>query len=110
MKLPGGDHAIVELDKLIHYALNPEHPRDKHKARVFAASLGLTRDNAEELQRMLLNAAATGDAELTISDEFGDRYVIDFNVDGPQGKGTVRSAWILRHGESSPRLTSCYVK
>ena len=37
MKMPGGEAAIVDLAKLTGYCLNPEHPRGKHKARVFAA-------------------------------------------------------------------------
>jgi hypothetical protein len=36
MKLPGADVAIVDVEKLTGYCLNPEHPRGKHKARVFA--------------------------------------------------------------------------
>jgi len=48
MKLPGGDAAVVELQKLTGYCLDPEHRRGKHKARVFA-TLGFTAENAEEL-------------------------------------------------------------
>ena len=39
---------VVDLLKLTGYCLNPEHPRGKHKARVFA-TLGFTAENAEEL-------------------------------------------------------------
>src|SRR5207247_6447153 len=39
-----------------------------------------------------------------------DRYVIEFKVEGPQRSGLVRSTWIVRRGETSPRLTSCFVK
>jgi hypothetical protein len=66
--------------------------------------------NAELLRQVLLAAAAVGDALLTVSDEFGDRQVLDFEADGPSGRGVIRSAWIVRRGESSPRLTSRYVK
>ena len=38
MKMPGSEAAIVDLAKLTGYCLNPEHPRGKHKARVFAAA------------------------------------------------------------------------
>jgi hypothetical protein len=110
MKLPGGEKAIVEAEKLIDYCLSPQHLRGKHKARVFATTLGFTAGNAELLRQALLAAAAVGDAQLTVSDEFGDRYVLDFEAEGPSGRGVIRSAWIVRCGESSPRLTSCYVK
>lgn len=40
MKLPNADRAIVDVAKLRDYCLNPNHEEGKHKARVFAASLG----------------------------------------------------------------------
>ena len=109
MKLPGGDAAVVDLQKLTGYCLNPEHPRGKHKARVFA-KLGFTAENAGELRAALLTTAASADAQPAASDEFGDRYVVEFEMRGPRGSGVVRSTWIVRRGETSPRLTSCFVK
>jgi hypothetical protein len=107
--MPRGDAAIVDQQKLTGYCLNPEHPRGKHKARVFAA-LGFTADNADELRTALRGAAATADAQLAEADQFGQRYVVEFEIRGPQGVGLVRSMWIVRRGETVPRLTSCYVK
>ena len=54
MKMPGGDAAIVDRRKLTGYCLNPEHPRGKHKARVFAATLGLPTTDAHVLREHLL--------------------------------------------------------
>ena len=110
MRLPHGDQAIVEMVKLQEYCLSPTHPRGRHKARVFAAVLGITADNAEILRDALLRAALAGDAILTSQDAFGQRYVIDFQMQGPRGTAIVRSAWIVRTGEHIPRLTSCYVR
>lgn len=109
MKLPGGATAIVKLEKLTHYCLSPTHPRGKHKARVFAAVLGLTAKNCGLLRSALLAAAASAEARLASSDSFGARYIVDFSLTGPLGKGGVRSIWIVKHGEDVPRLTSCYV-
>ena len=110
MTLPGGEAAIVDIRKLTEYCLNPDHPRGKHKARVFAA-LGFTAENAEELRAALLKAAAaTTDAQPAQSEQFGDRYVIEFEIRGPRASAVVRSTWIVRRGETSPRLTSCFVK
>ena len=109
MKMPGGDAAIVDLRKLTGYCLNREHPRGKHKARVFA-TLGFTVESAVELRAALLKAAATADAQRAESDNFGNRYVIEFEIRGPRGSGVVRSTWIVRRSETSPRLTSCFVK
>ena len=109
MKMPGGDAAIVDRRKLTGYCLNSEHPRGKHKARVFAR-LGYTAENADDLRAALLRAAASNDAQAAASDQFGDRYVVEFEIEGSQGKGIVRSTWIVRRGERAPRLTSCFVK
>jgi hypothetical protein len=109
MKLPGGDAAIVDIQKLTGYCLNPDHPRGKHKARVFA-TLGFTAEHVDQLRAALLAAAAAGDAQPARSDHFGDRYVIEFEIRGPRASGVVRSTWIVRRGETAPRLTSCFVK
>jgi len=84
MKMPGGEAAIVDLEKLTGYCLNSEHPRGKHKARVFATALGFTARNADELRAALLTAAATADAQPGASDRFGDRYVLEFEIIGPR--------------------------
>ena len=107
--LPNGDRAVVEIDKLTEYCLSPEHPRGRHKARVFAAAVGFTADHATELQQALLDAARTQPAMLTDQDDFGQRFVIDFSLSGPKGTAQVRSSWIIRANEDFPRLTSCYV-
>jgi hypothetical protein len=57
MKLPGGADAVVDIAKLRDYCLSPVHPRGRHKARVFAAVLGLTQADADFLREELLSAA-----------------------------------------------------
>ena len=81
----------------------------RYKARVFASALGLTADQADELQTALLQAASAEEATATDADEYGQRYVIDFTMKGPAGEARVRSSWIVRTGEDFPRLTSSYV-
>jgi hypothetical protein len=34
-KLPNPEKAFIDLNKLIGYCLNPEHPEGQHKALVF---------------------------------------------------------------------------
>lgn len=108
-KLPNGDQAIVPLEKLTDYSLNPEHTTGKHKARVFKAALGLTLDDAPFLRGELLDFVKTHEATPQEPTPYGDRYVIDFELTTTVGTATVRSAWIVRHSEDFPRLTSCYV-
>jgi hypothetical protein len=109
MRMPNAERAVVEMAKLTEYCLSPDHPRGRHKARVFASVLGLTAENAEELRDALVTAADSEAAVPGDADEFGQRYVLDYPLKGPAGEGTVRSAWIIRAGENFPRLVSCYV-
>jgi hypothetical protein len=110
MRLPGGDRAVVELAKLTDYCLDETHPRGRHKARVFAARLGLGRTDAALLRAELLRAAASSlNAVESADDGFGNRFSLDLVVAGPKGSGVVRSAWIVRTGEDFPRLTTCYL-
>ena len=109
MKLPGGDNAIVDIAKLRDYCLDPQHPRGRHKARVFAATLGLAQTDAEFLREALLRAAREADALVGESDEYGDRFTVDFELNRGNRRAVVRSAWIVLRGETAPRLTSCFV-
>ena len=109
MKLPGGDNAIVDMAKLRDYCLDPQHPRGRHKARVFAATLGLAQTGVELLREALLRAAHEADALVGESDEYGDRFTVDFELNRGNRRAVVRSAWIVLRGETVPRLTSCFV-
>ena len=109
MSLPNADKAVIDLHKLKGYCLNPEHPRGKHKARVFQSALGLSATDAEFLREQLLHAAMESPATVTARDEYGVRYMIDCDIKGERGTSTVRSLWIIRSGEEPPRLTTCFV-
>lgn len=109
MKLPNGDRAIVEIEKVRDYCLNPDHVRGKYKARVFAAACGLTAKNSDELREILLRTAVEGEAREGDADDYGQRFTIELDVEGPTGTARVRSAWIIRKSEDFPRFVSCYV-
>jgi hypothetical protein len=109
MRMPNAERAFVDMRKLTGYCLDTAHPRGRHKARVFDSALGLTAIHAEALYNTLLDAACTNDAILGELDEYGQRFVIDFEMSGPAGTATVRSSWIVLHSEDFPRFVSCYV-
>jgi hypothetical protein len=108
MKLPNGERAIVDIGKLRAYCLNPQHPRGRHKARVFA-SVGIRETDAEELRTALLDAAVSGEAVPGAPNPYGQRYAVDFALLRHGRTVSVRSTWIVRERENLPRLTSCYV-
>jgi hypothetical protein len=110
MKLPNGTEAIVEMTKLAGYCLDPTHPYGHHKSRVFRAALGLTLADAAELRAALLKAAKEEEAEAKGADEYGWRFVIDFEMKRDERKAVIRSRWIIRHGEIRPRLVTSFVR
>jgi hypothetical protein len=91
------------------YCFNLDNPRGRNKARVFASALGLTAADADQLAAVLLAAAQTNEAQTGEFDRFGQRYTIDCEVERTGRKAALRSGWIIRHDEDSPRLTTCYV-
>lgn len=98
MRLPNGDRAIVDVDKLADYCLNPDHPRGKHKARVFRSACGLTAENAEMMRQQLLEVAVQNEAVQTSLTAHGRRYVVECTLAGPAGRARVLTAWIVRDG------------
>jgi hypothetical protein len=109
MKLPNAEHAFVDVAKLRDYALDPIHEEGKHKARVFAAALGLSRNDAGWLRDQLLLAAKNFDCTLGRKTEHGQRYTLDFDVTFRGKIARLRSAWNVRPAENFPRLVTCCV-
>lgn len=109
MKLPNPDQAIVDMQKLAGYCLNPTHADGQHKAYVFQSVLGLGLKDAEVLREALLQAVKIYDAVPAKSNAQGQKYVIDFPMTVLKKQAMVRSAWMIRLNENFPRLVTCYV-
>ena len=110
MKLPGALQAVIDPHKLEDYSLSSEHPRGKHKARVFLTALGVSAEHAAELERVIKEAVSKEECIRGESDRFGERFIVDFRWTRQDRTATVRTTWIVRAGEDFPRLTSCYVR
>jgi hypothetical protein len=108
MLIPNAERAIVDIQKLRAYCLNPEHQDGKHKARLFAAILGMTAVDAEELRQILLEIVKIHEAKLGRQDEFGQRYTLDFEISWQNREATLRSGWIIEADSEVPKLTTCY--
>jgi hypothetical protein len=63
MKLPNAEAAVVDIVKLREYSLNPDHPKGKHKARVFLAALGIDENDAEQLREIILRAVLSAGSD-----------------------------------------------
>ncbi len=80
MKLPNGDSAIIPMEKLVGYCLNPNHSSGKHKARVFASALGITAENADDLRELIARAAIEGEVVQQSKTQFGQLYKVDWPI------------------------------
>jgi Domain of unknown function (DUF4926) len=112
MKVPNAGRAIVDIAKLRNYSLSGTHNEGKHKARVFAAVLGLSENDAEWLREALLKAAREENCTLGKRTSFGQRYIVDFIVTRGREHGAVaqrldHSRW---RGSASPRELLCVMK
>ncbi len=110
MKLPNPEQAVIEYQKLSGYCLNQNHADGKHKAYVFQSVLGIGLAEEEELRQALLNAVKQYKAFPDKSNQYGQKYIVDFPLSRGEKQATVRSVWIVRYKESFPRLVSCYVR
>lgn len=109
MKLPNAAQAIVDPRKIHDYCLSVSHSRGRHKARVFASALGLTAKDTDEFVDVLRKAVLRYDAVEGESDEFGDRYTVDFPLERNGRTAKIRSCWIVLRAEQTPRFVTCFV-
>ncbi|MCU0569389.1 MAG: hypothetical protein MUF49_22785 [Oculatellaceae cyanobacterium Prado106] len=109
MKLPGGTLAIIPMEKLIGYCLNPNHSSGKHKARVFASALGITAKNAGDLRELIIQAAIEGEVIQQTTTEFGQLYKVDWVI-LDQSSMTLRTLWEITSEQPRPRLVSAFLR
>jgi hypothetical protein len=107
--LPNADRAIVPLEKLRDYSLSPVNAEGTHKARVFAAALGLRQGDAEWLQRAIFESVAQAPCRPGPSSQYGAKYVVDVVLSRAGKEARVRTAWLVPNGQEVPRLVSAYV-
>ncbi len=108
-KLPHPERAIVPISKLLDYCLNTEHPDGKHKARVFKSALNLTIEDAETLRTTLLDVVRREISTPTKRNAYGEKHVIDFEMNHLGRTAEIRTVWIVRNHEDFPRFVTCYI-
>lgn len=107
--LPNIEGAIFEIRKLADYCLSPSHPRGRHKARVFRQALGIGPPDASWLKEAILAALSDSDATELHSDDQGSRWRVDVPVTRQNTHVVIRTIWIIRTGEQTPRFVTCWV-
>jgi len=110
-KLPNYHKAIINMNKLTDYALNPDHPVGGHKAKVLKSALGYTKAHAGQLRDAVINQLPKVEAVARELDQYGQRYNVDMMLRGPNGNSAmVRTGWIIKVGEDAPNLVTIFVK
>ena len=105
MRVPGADRVRIDERKIRGYLLSPTHPVGRFKARVFAA-LGFDETNAEAFVAEVRRIAATGEVSEVEDTEFGPKYTVPGDLNGPAGTARVITVWIHQAGQAEVRLVT----
>lgn len=109
LKLPRASEATIDPRKLKEYALNPDHPRGRHKALRFREVLGITQDDWEYLRDQLLEKLPNGLVERIEPSFGGFQYSVTVYIDGLNGASyPVSTRWMV-WGQERPWLSSVFL-
>jgi hypothetical protein len=112
-RIPGCEYAWVPEETLKGYALSPEHPRGKHKARVFQSALGIERENWAYLRDQILEKLVAYEAVLRNPDTgYGQEWEVLVPVAGLNAcVRDVATKWIIHAArDPRPKLSTLYVE
>ena len=108
MKLPNGNRAVIDPEKLRDYILNPEHPGNGGKAAYFQA-LGFGKADWAELADALHRIAESEEISHVVASDFGRKYIQDGGLPLPGGGvAGIRLIWIIEPERDFPRLVTAY--
>lgn len=107
MRLPNGEFARVDPEKLNEYLLAENHPVGGPKARFFQA-IGFPPAEGGRLRTEFVRLAREGDVVDETIGEYGIKYTVEGMITSPTGRRVkVRTVWIAEPDES-PRLVTAY--
>ena len=104
--LPNAATVIVPLEKVLDFLLNPNHPDNKGRARLFVG-LGYSREDWQVLAAHLREQALTWDA-IEVPSEFGRRFQVHGMLHGPKGSRPLRTVWEIGHGGDAAIFVTAY--
>jgi hypothetical protein len=98
-RIPGSESATVGDDRIVTYVLNEEHPKGKHKARVFKA-LGYTSANADVFTEVILSQVATVEGEFKKDNKYGgENWEAVVQLPTTTGEVDLPTYWEVRPGK-----------
>jgi hypothetical protein len=105
VKLPEADRVRIDEEKVRSYLLSRTHPVGRFKARVFAA-LGFDEGSTQAFVSELRRIAANGEVAQVEDTEFGRKYTVAGDLNGPVGSAQVLTIWIQEARTSEVRLVT----
>ncbi len=108
VKVPNADNATVAREKITDYLLNPAHWQGGPKAAFFLR-FGFTTYDWEVMAAALRLHIRSHEIVATGRTKDATTYAIVGTLVTPDGRNpSVRSAWYIRDGETTPRFSSAY--
>ena len=107
MLLPNLDRATIDPRKLVDYALNPNHPEGRHKARVFLSALGITAADGDWLANSILSSLSRSEAILQETVRWGRIFRVDMEITRGTRCAKIRTGWLCTSKEA--KLLTCFV-
>ncbi len=87
--LPNFEQARIPIEKLENYALNPDHPAGRNKARVFRDILGIERRHATALAELIRSTLLRAHAIQRETNDFGARWTTYHEIVGLNGTSAI---------------------
>jgi hypothetical protein len=88
LKLPRADRVDIDERKVRDYLLSKNHPVGRFKARVFAA-VGFDETTTDAFIAEVRRIAVAGDVSEAEDTEFGRKYTVPGELNGPAGAAEV---------------------
>ena len=108
MRLPNGQNARVEREKITDYLLSTTNPRGRNKA-VFFLSFGFSTEHWQAFAEALRLQATDLEVVKVLETVHGLRHHVDGVLETPDGRNPqVRTVWQMDVGSDSPRLITAY--
>ena len=108
MPIPNADQAVVPIEKITEYLLNPLHPVGGPKARWLFA-LGYRIESPQELADGLLGIVRESEDFTAHAGVFGVKYAVRGTLITPSTRSArVLTVWMIENDSAFPRLVSAF--
>jgi len=106
--IPKIEFAVVDLDKIVNFLLNPHHPQNGGRAYFFSR-FGYTDTDWERMAESLIQHAAEGEVVRLERTPYGKKYTVLGDLLAPGKRlSDVISVWIIKPDSPYPRFVTAH--